>query len=196
MGRLICGVGVNDAGYTVYEWEMRRGKVHVTWRCPFYQAWSRMIRRCYGESFQKRCPSYIGCSVCEEWLHFSNFRKWMEAQDWQGNHLDKDLIIEGNRVYSPDSCAFISPKLNNFLISGLSRRGRFPIGVSIQKSTGKYVAYCKNPFSGKGENLGSYDSPQEAHRAWKERKYQLACQYSEAIQDDRIAIALIKRFEV
>lgn len=196
MGKLICGVAVNDAGYKVYRWEMRNGKVRVTWRCPFYQTWSRMIRRCYGKSFQKRCPSYIGCSVCDDWLSFSNFRRWMDTQDWEGKHLDKDLMKEGNRVYSPESCAFISPKLNNFLVNGLSRRGEFPIGVSLQKSTGKYVAHCKNPFEGKGESLGVYETPAEAHQAWRERKYHLACQYAEEISDDRIAISLIKRFEV
>jgi len=52
-----------------------------------------MLTRCY---YQKRLdirPSYEECIVCEEWLTFSNFKKWTEQQDWEDKQLDKDFFV-------------------------------------------------------------------------------------------------------
>ena len=62
---LICGVGVNDANYATSGKRM----------CPFYRRWINMLERCYSEKFQEKNPTYRGCSVCEEWLTFSNFKR-------------------------------------------------------------------------------------------------------------------------
>jgi len=36
----------------------------------------------------------------------------MERQDWEGKHLDKDILIPGNKIYSPDRCIFVSSLIN------------------------------------------------------------------------------------
>ena len=96
--KLVCGVGINDAGYVVMEFETiivdgKRKRKRV-WACPYHQTWKGMLERCYSTKFQERNPTYIGCTVSKEWLVFSNFRAWMMTQDWQGKHLDKDIFFE------------------------------------------------------------------------------------------------------
>jgi hypothetical protein len=31
-----------------------------------------------------------GCSVSDDWKYFSNFKLWMEKQDWGRKHLDDE----------------------------------------------------------------------------------------------------------
>ena len=75
-----------------------------------------MLQRCYSESHLVRQPTYKGCSVCEEWLTFSNFKSWMEQQDWEGKQLDKDLLVYKNKIYSPETCVFVSSVINSFFV--------------------------------------------------------------------------------
>jgi hypothetical protein len=74
--------------------------------------WRGMLRRCYCEKQQSRNPSYIGCSVCVEWHNFQTFAKWFEENYIEGFQLDKDTKVVGNRVYSPNTCVFISKTEN------------------------------------------------------------------------------------
>lgn len=187
--KLVCGVGVNDADYVVAE--KIGGKLVC---CQFYVAWRNMIKRCYSLQFQLKQPTYIGCSVCEEWLTFSNFKRWMEHQDWDGKQLDKDLISIGNRVYSPERCVFVDAKINLFVATSLSRKGDYPTGVCFDKKLNKFKASCKNQFSGKVEHLGVFDVASDGHLAWKKRKHELACQIADAQTNPRVSEALRARY--
>lgn len=186
---LVYGVGINDADYKLSS--MNSG-VRVI--CPFYQRWTNMLKRCYSKKFQARSPTYIGCYVCDEWLIFSNFKRWMEKQDWPGNVLDKDLLTIGNKVYSPDTCAFVSESLNSFVLDRLSSRGGCPLGVHFCKVYGKLRAQCSNPFSKKNEFVGNFDCPHKAHEAWRMRKHLYACQLAGLQTDERVANALRTRY--
>jgi hypothetical protein len=191
---LVYGVGINDANYSVVVSETIDGKYVAVWKCPFYASWARMLQRCYSEAWHKTKPSYKGCTVSEEWKLFSNFRGWMEKQDWEGKHLDKDLLSVGTKQYSSDTCAFVSQRVNNFTLeSGVSSSGTM-IGVSKNKRTGKYLSCVSNPFTGKGEMLGKFDTELEAHLAWKARKHELACQLAELETDPRIVKVLQTRY--
>ena len=194
--RLVCGVGVNDADYNVYLCEKVDGKSKILWACPYYRTWTSMLERCYSDKYHKRRPTYIGCTVCEEWLTFSNFRNWMVKQDWENNQLDKDLLDIGNKVYGPDSCVFVTQIVNSFLTASGNARGEYPIGAYFNKQKNKFNAQCCNPFTGKREYLGYFNDPDQAHLAWKKRKHELACQLadSEYVTDDRVAKALRTRY--
>lgn len=191
---LLFGVGINDADYTLTTNKRINGRNKQVAICPIYLAWSAMLRRCYSEKFQNIYPTYQGCSVSSEWLRFSVFSSWMLQQDYVGNHLDKDILLPGNRVYSPDTCAFVSPKLNTFLNSLSASRGKWPIGVYWHKSIGKFNASCRNPFTGKQESLGLFNSPDDAHEAWRQRKHQHACDFARIQTDSRVAEALRTRY--
>ena len=124
MRKLVCGVGVNDANYTVHP--TVNGK--RIW-CEFYHTWNSMLQRCYSEKFLVRYPTYIGCTVCEEWKSFMNFKEWMAVQDWESKHLDKDISVTGNKIYSPETCMFVSQEVNNLLTDHGAARGALPLGV-------------------------------------------------------------------
>ena len=138
---LVQGIGINDANYPVKITKNRK----IIWRCPFYERWRAMLRRCYSSLCHKRQPTYIGCSVCPEWRYFSKFRLWMENQKWEGLELDKDLLVKGNQVYSPDTCCFIPKGINCIFCSGRKKKNNLPGGVRLI-SNGKYkVEICIRP---------------------------------------------------
>lgn len=127
--KLIFGVGINDADYNVVRQEMVDGKQRIVWRCPFYGRWGNMLQRCYSADYLLKFPTYIGCEVVEEWKYFSNFRSWMESQDWEGKQLDKDLLFLGNRIYGPETCVFLDNKTNTFLCESNPLKRVAPLGV-------------------------------------------------------------------
>lgn len=140
--RPIAGVGINDAKYITTP--RIRGKQIV---CPYYRVWAHMIARCYSKTIHDKYPTYRDCSVCDDWLIFSNFKAWMMEQDWQGKALDKDILKRGNRIYSSENCIFVVAELNGLIIQPPRKNSALPEGVSIHKRTGKYMAYCT--FNGK-----------------------------------------------
>jgi len=97
-------------------------------RTRLYLTWSRMLQRCYCEAVQKNQPAYVGCEVCERWHNFQNFaadahylpgfEEWYEAGEGSRWALDKDGIVEGNKVYGPDACQFLSQTDNTKIIWG------------------------------------------------------------------------------
>lgn len=197
--KLVFGVGINDADYVVKVWESfgyvnGKRKQKLVWICPYYRVWSGMLARCYSVKFQERQPTYKGCSVSEEWLTFSNFKSWMEVQDFEGKQLDKDLLFVGNKVYSSESCVFVTKVVNSFTTDRGAARGEWPVGVSWSKERGKFASNCRNPFTKKQENLGYFNCPNEAHQAWLKRKLDLAHLLASEQTDPRVAKALIERY--
>lgn len=188
----VFGIGINDA--RLIGDQPVSSRYERTKDCPFYTAWSNMIERCYSAKYHERKPSYLGCSVTDEWIYFSNFMQWMKTQPWEGNTLDKDILHPGNKVYGPETCVFVSKKLNLFVIDSAASRGNFPLGVCYHKAMNKLRATCSNPFTGKNESLGYYTCPQDAHEAWRKRKHEHACRYADMQTDQRIAEALRKRY--
>ena len=193
--KLVYGVGINDADYVVIYRKVVDGEVLIV-ECPLYKRWNNMMKRCYYERSLKTRASYEDCFVCEKWKYFSNFRSWMLQQDWEGKHLDKDLLITGNKVYSPDVCIFVHPKINTFVNNCTSSRGKHLLGTTWDKSKNKFSVKCRNPFTGLHENLGRYKNELEAHLVWKSRKHEFACQLadSEYCNDPRLANALRTRY--
>ena len=192
---LVCGVGFNDADYKTNKTGMVDGVRKIIWRCPYSVKWYAMIHRCYNSDIKRKRPNYNNCSVCDEWLIFSNFKRWMEQQDWEGKHLDKDLLVDGNKTYSPETCIFIDHKTNAFLNDHGSARGVWPIGVSFHKSKGKFHASCSNFLTKKTDSIGHFSCSSDAHNAWRKRKHELACILAGMQSDFRAAEALMVRYK-
>lgn len=186
--RLLYGIGVNDADYIV------RGKTNgVTFICPFYARWADMIKRCYSEKHIKVNPTYTCCYTVPEWHYFMTFRSWMMQQEWEGNELDKDLLVPNNKEYGPDTCIFISHAINTFLIEKTRGKGDLPTGVCYHKGAEKYMAYGTK--HGKGQKyLGLYLTQDEAHRVYKGHKAVVAIELASQQTDPRISEALLKRY--
>ena len=196
MKKLIYGVAINDADYTVTKSKDINGKSVKTWRCDYYYTWLNVLKRCLSESFKRKNEAYKDCSICDEWLVFSKFKSWMEKQDWEGNHLDKDLLSSGSKVYSPETCLFVSGQVNSFVKINSYKNSDLPIGVSFHKQRGKYRASVVT--NKKQEHLGLFDNPEDAHEAWRARKLELAIELanSELVTDDRVRKALIARYQI
>ena len=148
-----------------------------------YNTWKNMLRRCYLKEEMGKHPSYIDCSVCEEWHNYQNFAKWYEENYWGNNtklQLDKDILIKGNKEYSPNTCVFVNKYINCLFTKSNNTRGDFPIGVSLYDVKDKrYMArYNEN---GKLIKIGVYDNPNDAFNAYKlfKEKYikQIADEY-------------------
>jgi hypothetical protein len=195
--KLVYGVGINDADYVTKVQETigyidGKQKQKVVWRCPFYQVWGNMLKRGHSERFKLKNPTYKDVTVCKEWHLFTTFKAWMEQQDWEGNQIDKDLLLPGNKIYSPETCVFVSRQVNMFLVDSGAARGEYKIGVCWDRRRGKYMARC---FTGKQEYLGYFASEEEAHKAWLTRKLEHAYSLSAIQTDERVARALIDRYE-
>lgn len=187
--KLVYGVGVNDADYPVKT--VIHGKMS---HCPFYSVWMHMLQRCYSKRYLDSKKTYLGASVAKQWHSFLEFKDWMARQDWEGMHLDKDIIHPGNKIYSQETCAFVTPLTNNFTLDSGASRGKYLIGVYWHKRDKRYMSKCCNPFTGKQENLGSFGSELGAHLAWKRRKHELSQILAEMQSDARVKSALKVRY--
>ena len=137
-----------------------------------YAIWSQMLSRCYDPKIHTKFPTYINCTVCNEWHNFQNFAERYEENyytvDKEKMCLDKDILVKGNKIYSPDTCIFVPEKINILFVKSDAKRGNFPIGIYYNKRCKKYVAQCK--IYGKEIHLGYYNTPEEAFQAYKQCK--------------------------
>lgn len=115
MRPIVQGMGFIGVG----EFKSKKGTKHT----PEYSAWNSMLKRCYSEKVHERQPHYIGCTVCSAWLNFQTFAAWFVPRYSEGLHLDKDGLVEGNKVYSPETCQLIPQELNN----QLSKKGKYTL---------------------------------------------------------------------
>lgn len=132
--------------------------------------WFRMLERCYSERYLAKKPTYRGCCVCDEWLTFSNFEKWFSDPDngyCERYHLDKDILVKGNKIYSPNTCCFVPQEINSLFIKDNSKRGNLPIGVTNGYKC-SFVAQVN--FRGVIQYLGKYDTKEQAFNAYKKEK--------------------------
>lgn len=129
MRKIVCGIGFTGIGDYRASENGKHSKKYICWR--------NMIYRCYDNSEHNKSknPTYKGCTVCDEWHNFQNFAKWYDDNyptDGCDYHLDKDIKINGNRVYSPHSCMFVTKAENTIKASAKSYEFISPIGDYVK----------------------------------------------------------------
>ena len=137
-----------------------------------YVLWKHMLQRCYSDDFKKERPTYEGCQVSENFKSYEYFYEWCHEQVGFGNegfHLDKDLLVKGNKVYSENTCVFIPQEVNTLLVKSTALRGKHLIGVSWNKKDKAFVAKARKN-KGKSEHLGIFKTEIEAFNAYKQAK--------------------------
>lgn len=134
-----------------------------------YTLWYNMIRRCVpGGEVQQKNTSYLGCTIHQDFIHFQDFAEWCQNQigfdkKWV---LDKDIIIQGNKVYGPETCCFVPESINKMLTHKKKNCGDLPTGVF--KGTSNFCAQVT--INSKVIHLGSFTDPISAHNAYKRAK--------------------------
>ena len=137
-----------------------------------YTLWRNMLQRCYSNTYKKKYSTYEGCEVSSKFKSYEYFYEWCHKQVGFGNkgwHLDKDLLIKGNKVYSEYSCIFIPKDINLLLTKCTASRGEHLIGVSWCK---RYMPFRATVSRNKGEqeHLGLFNTELEAFNAYKKAK--------------------------
>ncbi len=95
-----------------------------------YKTWTGMLERCYSDKLHTKNPTYIGCTVCPEWHNFQVFAEWYDKHYIEGHHLDKDIKVNGNKVYSPETCLFVSQGDNTIKAHAKCYRFRSPKNIA------------------------------------------------------------------
>ena len=76
------------------------------------------------------------------------------------------LIFEGNKTYSPETCTFLPRDLNLLLTDRRNERGNLPKGVALKNK--KYQARIN--IEGVRQYLGVHSTPEEAFAVYKREK--------------------------
>lgn len=112
----------------------------------------------------------------------------MERQDWRGKALDKDILVEGNKEYSPECCMFVDTIVNGFTILRGADRGVWPLGVSLVKASGKYMTRCNTGNTRSPSKV--FNTPMEAHKAYQIAKRERAIYLQSQQTDPRVVTGL------
>lgn len=149
-----------------------------------YMTWVHMLQRCYDSKYQKKHPTYKGCTVCEEWWNFQVFAEWYYEHYYEfGNNermtLDKDILHKGNKVYSPETCVFVPQFINSLFTKRDNERGDYPIGV--REKGNKFQARLTK--DNETIYLGRFNTPNEAFLAYKQAKEEYIKEVAEEYKD-------------
>lgn len=169
---MVYGKGICDEGLYNSSYEGKQTRI--------YKYWVDLIKRVYSERYQELKPTYKGCTVCDEWLYFQTFAKWFHENYYEVEgsrmHIDKDILLKGNRHYSPENCMFVPIQINSLMVVRNNQRGEYPIGVSNKR--GSIVSTARD-INGNKVWLGTYNTPEEAFNAYKVCKENLIKQYAD-----------------
>lgn len=142
---------------------------------PGFSTWHSMMCRCYSKEFQNKNSNYKGCTVCDEWHNLSVFSNWYLKNYYtvpnERMELDKDILVKGNKIYSPTTCVFVPQRINTLFVKSNHIRGKFPIGVYYDNSKKKYIANLT--YKGKNLKLARCVLPVEAFFYYKFYKEEL-----------------------
>lgn len=170
--KLLYGFGVND----YYDGPVNTGTKIV----KFYAVWRSMIARCYDPVQRTKYSSWEGCKVCDEWKSLVKFKEWFDKNYIEGYELDKDILIKGNKLYSPETCCFVPKELNRIFETKPKKiKGNtLPEGVMWDSSRGLYISVL-NRFNKKRLYIGRFISVEEASIKYQKAKNQYLSELAE-----------------
>jgi len=182
---LVYGVGINDyIGYISVH-----GKPLKSYKC-----WVRVLERCYDPKYKKKNPSYNDVAICDEWIKFSNFKEWFDKNYVDGYEIDKDILVQGNKVYSPDTCCFVPRRINTLLLNKQRTNTSGVIGVTYKDNA--YVA--TGHIDGKKKHFGRFKTPEDASAAYVRAREQYSTKvvteyFDNGLISERVRDAIINR---
>lgn len=129
-----------------------------------YQTWLGILERSYSEKCHDRFPTYKGCTADKEWHNFQNFAEWFEANYINGYELDKDILVKGNKIYSPDTCKFVTHAEN--IIEANAKHYVFisPEGERVELYN--LSQFCRDNGLNQGHMSAVHLGKQRQHKGW------------------------------
>lgn len=139
------------------------------------QRWESINKRCQvGGDQQTKYPRYEGTTNL--FPNFNDFVEWSQGevgyalreqlgkQSW-AYCIEKDILGNGSKIYSPDTCLYVPNAVNIFLTARNASRGDYPIGAAWKEKNKKFQAQVRDRTTSR--YLGLHSDPMEAHRAWQ-----------------------------
>jgi hypothetical protein len=135
-----------------------------------YVQWHGVIRRSYDFPYKAKQKSYERVNVCDEWHCFDTYAEWFYKQEgWdKGYQLDKDILGDGEYLYSPETCCLVPVEINSLYIGVNIKKGVFSTGVYYSKKDKKFCSTIRK--HGEYFSLGAYNTEMEAFLAYKTEK--------------------------
>lgn len=149
-----------------------------------YSVWKNMIERCYNENFgEYKRYGAKGVRVCQRWLTYTNFREDITKLEGYNKDLfynrkiflDKDKKQLGKeyseRIYSPETCIFLSASENNtytsynYRFDAIDPEGNYYIEDNL-------VEFCKEHNIPLGQAYNTINGWQKSVHGWKLNKIQ------------------------
>lgn len=150
--------------------------------CPYYQMWKAMIGRCYNpKDWRYGLYGADGVFVDDRWLLRSNYNLWLVQNSFTKPYVvDKDLLFQGNKVYSPETCCVVPQYINSMFNIAQKGTETLPVGVSKRVNTKDMKRDYERPYAARSNynptNDGNkiytsyHKTPEEAHKAWQQIK--------------------------
>ena len=135
---------------------------------PSYSAWRFLMMRLFCEKRLLVNPTYRGCTICTSWCNFQVFSEYFYSHESYGlgYELDKDLLVSGNRHYSPETCVMIPQEINKALKT--VQVNSVVAGVRKRKSSKGYQVRVTE--HGKRRHVGEFYTEEEASAAYVKAK--------------------------
>lgn len=194
--KFVYGFGIPDSPVPIQQYvNSADGLTRKKMTIPEYKDWSDMLKRALSYDFKMEVKCYDKVTVSEDFRRFSSYYTWVhEVQqnpDWKSCQLDKDILSPTDaKIYSPETCAYVTNKTNGFFTSKDINSLLF-----TPNSKGIITLSMSTPFSNKNIDLGKFDNQDEARIAWKEGKHQIALKLAEIEKDPRVVEVLLTRYK-
>jgi hypothetical protein len=148
----------------------------------------------YDTKYKTKNPSYNDVVICDDWIKFSNFKEWFDKNYVDGYEIDKDILVQGNKVYSPDTCCFVPRRINTLLLNKQRTNTSGYIGVNYKDNAYVATGFIDN----KKKHIGCFKTPEEASAAYIKAKSEYAKKvvneyYDNGMISEQIRDAIIKR---
>ncbi|MGL5191425.1 MAG: hypothetical protein ACRC7S_17425 [Cetobacterium sp.] len=153
--------------------------------------WSGIIERALGKP-GSRGDAYKEVTVCEEWKNYDNFKMWYDEnyphhlENRVGRlELDKDLLSENIKIYSPHTCVFLPQCVNSFMTN--TKRVNTSGYTGVSKTTkGKWRASITDPrveLRRGNRCLGDFKNIEDAVKAYANARREIAEYYKDYLRD-------------
>lgn len=173
-----CGIGYLGEGKYKGKKNGKDTKEYICWR--------HMIERCYDPYEINKRPTYADVFVCEEWHNFQNFAKWYNENYYEVKNeqmcIDKDILVKGNKIYSPENCIFVPNRINVLFIKRQRDRGNCLIGVRWHKRDKMFDVSCCDKNC-RQQYLGRFKNEYEGFLVYKQFKEKVIKQVADEYKD-------------